>query len=293
MNEIESIVSSQNKLGEGPLWSVREQALYWVDIRQKRIERFQPSSNLHQVFQFDIAVTALGFRARGGFIAATAQGVAFLQLPSTTLDIVAQPEADKPHNRFNDGAVDPGGRFWCGSMYDGPETDEPTEGRLYRLDVGKSVHLMQTGMTICNGLGWSPDFKTMYFTDTLRRSIYAYDFDVSSGAIGARRVFVDSSAETGFPDGMAVDSDGCVWSARWGGWKVTRYDQTGKVEREISLPVECPSSCAFGGAGLNELFITSAWDGLTDDQRRRQPLAGNLFRLMTDIQGLVPTHFAG
>ncbi len=293
MSELEHVVASQSKLGEGPLWSVDEQALYWVDIHRQRIEQFHPASSQHQVFEFDMAVTALGFRARGGFVAATARGFAFIQLSTKILEIVAQLETDKPYNRFNDGSVDPNGRFWGGTMYDGPETNEPTEGRLYRLDSDASVHVMQTGMTICNGLGWSPDLKTMYFTDTLRRLIYAFAYDPVSGAIDHRRVFVDSSGETGFPDGMTVDSEGYVWSVRWGGWKVTRYDPEGKVEREITLPVECPTSCTFGGEDLTSLYITSAWTALTEEQRRQQPLAGDIFRMDTNVKGRAPWQFAG
>ena len=293
MSELEHVVASQSKLGEGPLWSVDEQALYWVDIHRQRIERFHPATSQHLFFEFDLAVTALGFRARGGFVAATARGFALMQLSTQILDIVAQPEVDKPYNRFNDGAVDPRGRFWGGTMYDGPETNQPTEGRLYRLDADASVQIMQTGMTICNGLGWSPDLKTMYFTDTLRRLIYAYDFDLASGSIEHRRVFVDSSGDVGYPDGMTVDSDGCVWSARWGGWKVTRYDPMGNVEREIGLPVECPTSCAFGGNDLTTLYITSAWTALSNEQRKQQPLAGDLFRLETNVKGRAPWQFAG
>jgi sugar lactone lactonase YvrE len=293
MTEIENAIKSQSKLGEGPLWSVDEQSLYWVDIHNQRVERFHPASNGHQVFEFNTAVTALGFRAQGGFVAATAHGFAFIQLSSNTLEIFARPESDKPHNRFNDGAVDPQGRFWGGTMYEGPETNEPTEGRLYRLDVDGSVHVMETGVTISNGLGWSPDLKTMYFTDTLHRVIYAYDYDAASGAIDHRRVFVDSSSEGGYPDGMTVDSEGGVWSVRWGGWKITRFDPAGKAEREIKLPVECPTSCAFGGEGLTELYITSAWTALTDDQRRQQPMAGDVFRLATNVKGRAPWQFAG
>lgn len=293
MTKLENVVKSQSKLGEGPLWSVEEQSLYWVDIHSQRVERFHPASNVHQVFEFDTTITALGFKARGGFVVATARGIGFMQLSSQTLNIVAQPESDKPHNRFNDGAVDSQGRFWAGTMYDGPETNEPTEGRLYRLDLDGSVHIMEIGMTICNGLSWSPDLKTMYFTDTLRRVIYSYDYDAASGAIDHRRVFVDSSSEGGYPDGMTVDSEGGVWSVRWGGWKITRFDPAGKAEREIKLPFECPTSCAFGGEGLTELYITSAWTALTDDQRRQQPMAGDVFRLATNIKGRAPWQFAG
>jgi sugar lactone lactonase YvrE len=289
----ESIVASQSKLGEGPLWSTTEQALYWVDIHRQRVERYHPASGQHKVYQFDLAVTALGLRERGGFVAATARGLGVMQLSESTLKILAHPEADKPHNRFNDGAVDPQGRFWAGTMYEGPETKEPAEGCLYRLDIDSSVHVMQPGLTISNGLGWSPDVKTMYLTDTLRRLIYAYDYDAKSGAIENRRVFIDSSQEAGYPDGLTVDSEGCIWSCRWSGWRVTRYDPAGKAEREIKLPVECPTSCAFGGSELHDLYITTAWTALSEEQRKDQPMSGDVFCLHTAVQGRAPWQFAG
>jgi len=293
MTELQNVVKSQSKLGEGPLWSEEEQSLYWVDIHNSRVERFIPASNDHRVFEFDTAITALGFRSSGGFVVATARGIGFMQLSSRTPDIAEHPEVEKPYNRFNDGAVDPQGRFWAGTMYEGPETGEPTEGRLYRFDADYSLHVMQTGMTISNGMGWSPDLKTMYFTDTLRRVIYAYDYDAASGAIDHRRVFVDSSSEGGYPDGMTVDGEGGVWSVRWGGWKITRFDPAGKVEREIKLPVECPTSCTFGGEDFNDLYVTSAWTALTDYQRQQQPMAGDVFRLATNVKGRAPWQFAG
>ena len=133
----------------------------------------------------------------------------------------------------------------------------------------------------------------MYLTDTLRQVIYAYDYDAASGEIDHRRVFIDSSSEPGYPDGLTVDSQGFLWSARWYGWKVTRYDPAGTAEREVRLPVQCPTSCAFGGPSLTDLFITSAWTALSEEQRRQQPMAGDLFRLQTDITGQAPYQYAG
>jgi sugar lactone lactonase YvrE len=293
MSDVEHILASQNKLGEGPIWNKEEQALYWVDIHQQRAERFQPDTGQRNHFSFSQVVTALALRARGGFVTATSNGFAFWDGRSNNLETLADPEADKPHNRFNDGTVDPGGRFWAGTMYDGPETKEPPEGRLYRLDPNGQVQTMETGLTICNGIGWSPDKKRMYFTDTLRCLIYTYDFDLETGRITNRRPFVDSTDQPGFPDGLTVDSQGFVWSARWGGWKVIRYDPAGVVDRELSLPVECPTSCTFGGQDLTDLYITSAWTALTESQRKEQPQAGDLFRLRLDVKGMAETPFAG
>jgi sugar lactone lactonase YvrE len=152
---------------------------------------------------------------------------------------------------------------------------------------------METGVHISNGIGWSPDGETMYYTDSPRQVIYAYDFEPGSGAISNRRVFVRTPESEGVPDGLAVDSEGCVWSARWDGWRVTRYDPEGQVEREIRLPVARPTSCAFGGENLDELFVTSAWIDVDEQARREQPHAGDLFRIRTGVRGQAEPLFLG
>jgi sugar lactone lactonase YvrE len=287
MSEVEHVLAVQNNLGEGPLWHAEEQALYWVDIEERQIHRFHPDSGAHKVFTLDIPVGAVAFREGGGFVLATRDGFAYWDGSSSSLDFIADPEPGKPGARFNDGKVDPQGRFWAGTMAEGASSS------LYRLDPDGSVHTMIREVTIANGIGWSPDAKTMYFTDTLRYTIDAYDFDQNTGTITNRRPFVHDDEEAGYPDGLAVDSEGFVWSARIGAWKVIRYDPTGAVEREIRLPVKNPSSCIFGGRHLDELYITTAWMALGDGERRQQPYAGDLFRLRTGIKGLEVHKFAG
>ncbi|HEV2579310.1 MAG TPA: SMP-30/gluconolactonase/LRE family protein, partial [Ktedonobacteraceae bacterium] len=175
-----------------------------------------------------------------------------------------------------------------------PEDDSrQPEGSLYRLDPDHSLHVMETNIRISNGIGWSPDRRLMYFTDSPLRMIYVYDFDAASGALENRRPFVHTPTEKGVPDGLTVDSEGFIWSACWGGWKITRYDPAGKVERVLQLPVQYPTSCAFGGASLDELFITSAWTALSEEKRRQQPLAGDLFRADVGVKGLEEPKFAG
>jgi sugar lactone lactonase YvrE len=288
MSEIEHVLSINCRLGEGPIWSCEEQALYWVDIEVHCFHRLYVETGTHGCFDVGLPVGALAFRASGGLVLATRDGFAFWDAESQALDFVADPEPGKPGARFNDGAVDRQGRFWAGTM-----SKDPTSS-LYRLDPDGSVHRMESGVTISNGIGWSPDNRTMYYTDSGVRMIYAYDFDPATGAIENRRPFVHTPDEEGVPDGLTVDSEGCVWSARWGGWKVTRYDPDGKVEREIGMPVQCPTSCTFGGAELTELYITSAWSGLSDEERsRQQPWAGDLFRLQTGVRGFEEPKFAG
>jgi len=285
--EIECILPLRNELGEGPLWDWREQALYWVDIAGAIFHRYDPAQNRHEQFDVGVRVTALGLRQGGGFVMATADGLALWHPASATVTRLGNPEAGKPDARFNDGAVDPGGRFWAGTMAPGATS------ALYRLDADGSIHTMETGVTTANGLGWSPDGKTMYFTDSRHHVIYAYDYDPQTGSIANRRPFVSSPDEPGLPDGLAVDAEGCVWSARWDGWKVTRYDPQGRPMFHLQMPVQCPTSCAFGGPNLDELYVTSARVKLRQEQRAAQPLAGGLFRLRPGVRGQKAYLFRG
>ncbi|HEX8231281.1 MAG TPA: SMP-30/gluconolactonase/LRE family protein, partial [Chloroflexia bacterium] len=204
-------------------------------------------------------------------------------------DFVADTELEKKESRFNDGAVDPEGRFWAGTM----THDGSASSSLYRLDPDYSVHTMAAGLTISNGIGWSPDGRTMYHTDTEKQVIHAYDFDAATGNIENRRDFVRTSEEEGFPDGLTVDAEGFVWSAFYGGWQIVRYDSDGKREREVRLPVANVTACTFGGHDLTDLYITTAWSGLNEEQRREQPLAGDLFLLHTNIKGQPQLKFRG
>lgn len=287
MDEVERVLKIGNRLGEGPLWSVDEGALYWVDIEGNHLYRFRPAGGTLESFDTGLPVGALGLRASGGLVMATKNGFAFWDPQTVSLTFIANPEPDKPEARFNDGAVDRRGRFWAGTLAPGATSS------LYRLDPDLTVHTMETGITASNGIGWSPDNRTMYFTDTRRKTIYAYDFDVATGHISNRRSFVFTPDEEGVPDGLAVDSEGFIWSARWGSWKVSRYDPSGKLEREVRLPVQYPTSCAFGGDRLDELYVTSARTRVSEEQIREQPFAGDLFRLKTGTRGLPEPKFAG
>lgn len=295
MSNVEEVLACQCRLGEGPVWSVAEQALYWVDIENQRFSRLYPASGQYEVFDVGIPVGVLALRVGGGLVMATRDGFAFWrwqEQPHLQWLANGNPEASKPHNRFNDGAVDCRGRFWAGTMCEG-YADCEGAGSLYRLDPDGSISVMETGLTISNGIGWSPDTTRMYLTDSPRRIIYAYDFDAASGAISNRRPFVHTPGEASVPDGLTVDSEGFVWCARWGGWRVTRYDPDGKVERTIQLPVQYPTSCAFAGPNLDELYITSAWTALSAQKREQQPQAGNLFRVQVGIKGQEQPLFAG
>ncbi|HKJ26725.1 MAG TPA: SMP-30/gluconolactonase/LRE family protein [Anaerolineales bacterium] len=293
MNLTESFIHSQNQLGEGPLWHPDEQALYWVDIHQNRVERYSLANEKRQTIQFQRMVTALGLRKSGGFIAATADGVGYWDGQSAQVALFAHPETHFPENRFNDGKVGPDGRFWAGTMRERVDLDTPPPGSLYRVDADETVQKMETGLHISNGLGWSPDRRFFYLTDSPRKTITRYRFDSNEGEITERKIFLHTPDEPGVPDGLAVDAEGCIWSARWGGWKVARYSPKGETLQEIHLPVEYVTSCAFGGADLKTLFITTAWTPLNADARAAQPLAGDIFSVEVDVQGQMPWRFAG
>lgn len=288
MAEVDHVLSINCNLGEGPIWNQDEQKLYWVDMFQNTIHTYQPERNAHQAIRFDDYVCALGFRRKGGMVLATRKHFAFWDGQSTELEYIQEIEANKPANRFNDGAVDRQGRFWVGTMH-------PSEANcsLYRLDTDLTVTEMEKGITISNGLGWSPDNTIMYVTDSVPHMIYAFDFDAPTGAISNRRPHIHTPELHGEPDGLTVDSEGFIWSARWGGFNVTRYAPDGTVDRVVDVPVEKVTSVTFGGANLTDLYITSASSGDTDSQRQQYPLAGDVFRLKVDVPGLPEPYFAG
>lgn len=290
MYEVEQVLAVNNNLGECPLWNSKEKALYWVDINGKTINRFWPSNGKHDIFDVGIPVGAFAFRNAGGFVMATSEGFAYWDSETNKLDFIADPEAGKEEARFNDGKVDRSGRFWAGTMT--PLKDEATNA-LYRLDPNGVVNTMETGVSLANGIGWSPDNETMYFVDSLKQVIYAYDFNLETGTISNRRGFIKVPEEDGIPDGLTVDNEGFVWCAMWGSWKVIRYTPLGKKDREIRMPVIFPTCCAFGGENLDVLYITSAHYTLTEEQRKEHPNAGNLFRLQTDVKGIPEPMFMG
>ncbi|GAC1677541.1 MAG: CBU_1789 family Dot/Icm type IV secretion system effector [Ktedonobacteraceae bacterium] len=290
MNNVEHVLPCRNKLGEGVVWSSDEQKLYWVDIRNNSFSRFDPASDKQDVFQVGVSIGVLAQRAAGGLVMATRGGFALWEEGAQELRYIARPYGDNPDLRFNDGAVDARGRFWAGSMSD---AELPGQGTLYRLDPDGSVHEMIKNVSVSNGIGWSPDNTIMYFTDShpSLRTIFAYDYDIETGAIANRRVFFANTDETGTPDGLTVDSAGFVWSAFWDGAKIVRFDPAGQVERTISMPVLRPTSCVFGGSGLTELYITSA--AVEEPDRPQYPLSGDLFRIKTDIKGQIKYKFGG
>lgn len=290
MVEIKQAFATRNFLGEGPMWSAKEQVLYWVDINAGDIYRWSPSTGRHDLHHIGYSIGCLALRKQGGLILATKRGFVGFH-PDSGVTPIVNPIADQPNLRFNDGKVDRFGRFFAGTMRDGK--DVVVQGSLYRLDPDHSLKTMLTGLGTPNGTGWSLDNKTMYFTDSRDRTIYAFDYDPATGEMANQRPLVKIPDGEGSPDGMTVDSEGCLWSARWGGWKVARYDPDGKLMQTIPVPVERPSSVMFGGKNLDELYITTADQGISDEEYKKQPFSGDVLVAYPGVKGLPEPEYAG
>jgi D-xylonolactonase len=268
------------ELGEGPVWSARDEAVWFVDIKGCRIHRFDVRAGAGRSWA---AASNPGFLAPtidGGWVAGLKTGLHLFDAASGAFTPLATVEPHAPNNRLNDGCVDPSGRLWFGSMHDG-ETD-PT-GALYRLGPDGAVSAHDTGYVITNGPAFSPDGRVLYHTDTLERVIYAFDVG-ADGSLGERRLF--ARIERGYPDGPAVDAQGCVWTGLFGGWGVDRYSPEGKLIEHVALPVANVTKPAFGGDDLRTVYATTAWKGLSPAEREAQPLAGGLFRFRVNTPGL-------
>jgi sugar lactone lactonase YvrE len=237
-------------------------------------------------------ITALARRASGGFIAIAFQGLYGWEPKTNEYNLIfGPPEPDNPELCYNDAAVDRQGRLLVGTV----NMQDPflPEGSLYRLDPDGSFHKLDTGYATANGIGISPDGRTVYVADQRHRQIIALDYDTVRGTVSNRRLFACVPDNEGMPDGLIVDAEGFIWSGHWDGWKLTRYDPDGRIERQIRFPVQHVISFAFGGRNLDELFVTtSAWD-FGDEERKQQPWAGDLLRVDTGIKGLVEPAFAG
>jgi sugar lactone lactonase YvrE len=283
-NTPQLLFDARAELGEGPFWDARNQTLHWLDILNKRV--YAGADLLAQLDEF-IGCAALC--RDGGLILALKNSIVDLQ-PDSAKRTVLAALSEPANNRLNDGKCDPAGRFLAGSM-DMNETD-PT-GALYSFD-GKAVTKLLSGITISNGLTWSPDHKTFYYTDTPTRQVTAFDYDLATGQIANPRPAVRVPDGLGWPDGMTSDTDGNLWIAMWGGAQITKWDpRTGRLLDQIPMPVPQPSSCIFGGADLNELYVTSARKGLSQEKLREYPLSGGVFKINTRVTGTPSFQFAG
>ena len=287
-NQVNCIADVKANVGEGPVWVAREQALYWVDNKGRKILRLGEGGE-RQTFDTPFEVCCLAPNQGGGFIAGTDRGFAHIDLEAECFAVIGNPEEDLPRNRFNDGKTDPQGRFWSGTMDD---REEEATGSLYRLDPDLRWHKMDSGYQVTNGPAFDGPRDRMYHTDSARQTIFAFDLS-KSGDLTDRRVFAQFGEGDGHPDGMTVDSDGFLWVCFWDGWCLRRLSPDGEIVQHIEMPVQRPTSCAFGGPDLDRLYVTSASRGIDEDALAMQPCAGGLFLLEAGARGVPQVPFAG
>lgn len=274
------------QLGEAPVWHPTENVLYWADILHPAVYRFDPATGLNEGRETGKLVSAILPTDSEQLLVASQDGLEWFNFSTDTLSPFVHPEEGLHDNRLNDAKVGPGGAVWVGSMR--LDASKPT-GALYRVTTEGIVQRKESGISVANGMGWSPDGGTFYFVDTVPGLIHAYDTVPGTGELHNHRIFARVPESEGRPDGLAVDAEGCVWCAIWDGWRVNRYSPDGRLTRVVDLPVPRPTSVAFGGTDLRTLYITTARTRLPASTLSEAPLSGGLFSCTPGVSG-VPTN---
>jgi len=283
-------------VGESAVWHAVESALYWVDIDGKSVHRLHPSSGKYSRWNTATEPSAIAVDQDNNLVVATRAGFVYLNTTTGDIEDAAPAPYDTSLMRFNDGRVDPAGRFWVGTIYE--PRDQP-KAEMYVLDKGALRQAWAGGMTNSNGLAWSPDGRTMYHTDTTSHRIDLYDYDVAGGTASNRRnlvTFADDKKAAdygGRPDGAAMDSEGNYWAAMFEGARIVKLSPTGELLQEIELPVRCPTSVAFGGPDLRTLYVTSASQGRSKDELARYPHSGKVLAFAVDVPGIEQAEYRG
>lgn len=279
--DIRRIGTTTDLLGESCVWSAAEQALYWVDIRRPALRRLNHADGRVDSFDMPELAGAVCLREGGGVMVALLDSIARFDPATASLEKVAHAPETFPHIRFNDSRVDHQGRFWAGTMDDLARAEI---GTLYRLDPGHRMTAVLHPIVISNSLAFSPDGRTMYFSDTVSHEIWAYDLD-AEGTPSNRRVFATTPAPA-TPDGSTVDAEGYLWNAEWDGGRVVRYAPDGRIDRVIPMPVQRPTCCTFGGPDLTTLYVTTASLRMSAAELAAQPMAGGLLALDVGVKGV-------
>lgn len=274
-------------LGEGPCWVAREQNLIWTDINQPCLFRWNETEGVTRLTMTE-RICSIVPRASGGYFGAGYGGLLAID-EKFVVTSVGNPEAALSGNRFNDGKVDRAGRFWAGTM---DRSEIERTGTLYRVDPDLSWRAIDTGYRVTNGPAFSVDGRTMYHTDSAMQRVYRFAIDTTGNAAG-REIFLQFEHDDGYPDGMTIDADNCLWIAFWDGWCIRRFSPAGELLVEIPVPVARPTSVAFGGAQFDQIFISSALRDLTDAELADQPNAGGLFTVRPGVRGVAELPFAG
>lgn len=285
----DQVFGERCELGESPVWDARRECLFWLDLRRQRLHAYRPASGESCTHRLPAVAAGLALCADQRLLLATSRGFGFYNIDSATFELVPGTAPGSADQRYNDGRCDRLGRFWCGTMrLRGARGQEA----LWRYDGQRGLACMDRDYTVCNGLGWSVDGRTLYLTDTDTRCIYAYAFDLDAGQVANRRIFVDGNAFSGRPDGLTVDAEGGVWVAMSGGWELRRFDPQGRPEGSLRLPVPQPTSCTFGGPDLRTLYVTTSRLGLSRRDLLATPWSGYTFAIHVGVAGLGDAAFA-
>ncbi len=292
MSAPDLLIRCENILGECPLWHPAERALYWVDVHGKLLQRYDWASSEIERFELPEFVGSFAFCSGNtpAVILALERGFMRYDLAARAGEWLAQPNAGRPHMRFNEGKCDRRGRFWAGTMADAHP--RKAEGTLYRLAASAEAAPIFGDISCPNCIVWTADDRYMYFADTPRQRIQRFPFDLDTGTLGAGKLFVDTHGNPGLPDGGALDVDGCLWNAEWGGGRLVRYTPSGRVDRVLSIPTTQTTSCAFAGDDLDVLVITTAKRLLNETELQAQAgLAGNIYAINVGTSGFPEPHF--
>lgn len=283
-------VDGDDLIGEGPSWEAARASLLWTDIAGRRIHRLDPASGEVWTRELDQQAGAVVPRGSGGLALCLEDGVYLTDTDEGEPRLLAPVEAADKTTRLNDVKTDRAGRLWGGTMAFDARADA---GTFYRINADGRVTVVSSPVTISNGIEWSPDGSLMYYIDTATQRMDVFDFDLALGRATDRRPFIAFDRSFGLPDGMTVDAEGCLWVAFYDGWAVRRFTPTGMLDRVVDLPAARITSCCFGGAALDQLYVTSARDGLSPSQAAEQAHAGAVFVIEPGVAGLPITPFAG
>jgi sugar lactone lactonase YvrE len=286
-DRVRCLVAGDALLGEGPVWAASEGALYWVDIKGQQLFCWHEATGQAESWSPPFQVASLAPVSGGGFIAGTVHGFAYVDPRAGRYEPIVRPDDEPAGNRFNDGKLDRQGRFWAGTMDD---AEQEATGALYRHDPAGSPLQVERDYRVTNGPAFSVGGDRMYHTDSARQTIYCFDLDTDGSATG-KQIFANFGDSHGYPDGMTVDAEDCLWVAFWDGWCVRRFAPSGEQLIEVAMPVARPTSCTFGGSDLGTLFVTSARIHLSEDELAAQPMAGSLFAFEPGVRGIADTPF--
>ncbi len=270
------VLQKTSLLGEGPVWDAGKKLICWLDILNGIVHQYDPLTSVYSEIRVHQMIGSFAVCNNGDLVAGLHHGFAFISRPDGKLKMIVDPESEIPTNRFNEGKCDPAGRFWAGTM---AISEILHQGNVYVLDRDLKCRKQIEHVSISNGLAWSLDHKTLYYIDTPSFEVVSYDYDISSGEISNKKSVIKINVkEEGYPDGMTIDEEGMLWIGHWDGWQVARWNPlTGEKIGSIKLPASRVTSCTFGGENLDDLYITTARVGLTEEALTEQPLAGDFF----------------